>query len=53
MNEIVYMFFGAFCAMALGFIMQYVKALLFSIIYHYRKRKAKKNEDPDRWVYDI
>ncbi len=49
MNAIFWLFIGMGAAMVLGFLLQYIKALIIKICYYVEKRKAFKNNDPDAW----
>lgn len=53
MNAVLWLFIGAFGAMILAFLWAFIKAWFWEIIYQHKKRKAIKENSPDKWIYKI
>ena len=53
MEKLLLVITFALVLMAIGFILQLVKAWIGEIRYNSEKRKAIKENSPDSWVYKI
>lgn len=48
-----WLFIGVFGAMLLAFSIELIKAWILEIGYQWKKRKAIKENSPDKWIYKI
>lgn len=53
MNAVLWLFIGAFGAMLLAFLWAFIKAYFLEIVFQIEKRKAIKENSPDKWIYKI
>ena len=53
MNAILCLFIGIFAVMILAFVIDLIKAWILEIRYQWKKRKAVKENSPDKWMYNI
>lgn len=53
MNAVLWVFVGLFVAMFLAFLWAIIKAYFWGIVFRIKKRKAIKENSPDKWVYKI
>lgn len=53
MNGILLIGLGTFGCMALGYILQFIKAGIMEIIYHHEKKETLEKHPQDSWIYEI
>ena len=53
MNAVLWVFVGIFGAMLLAFAIGLLKAYFWEIVFRIKKRKAIKENSPDKWIYKI
>lgn len=53
MNAVLWVFVGAFGLMVIGFAYAFLKSSVLGIVFRTKKRKAIKENSPDKWIYKI